>query len=46
MDITQQLAIRRTESMRIFADGEESFCIGDWRAWDAALLQGVRIPPA
>jgi hypothetical protein len=47
MDIYQQLAIRKAESMRVFADGEEFFCLGDWRAWEAACMaEGRTIPPA
>lgn len=47
MDIEHQLAIRSAESMRVFADGAESFCFGDWRAWrNACMIEGRLIPPA
>ena len=43
MDIIQALAIRKAESMQIFTDGDTSFCIGDWRGWEAACIAEGRI---
>lgn len=46
MDIAQTLAIRKARSMEVFADGDETFIWGDWRAWEAACYtEGMTIPP-
>ena len=47
MDMMQAIAIRRANSMKLFSDGDETFCYGDWKAWEAACLsEGKTIPPA
>ena len=47
MDMMQAIAIRSGNSMKYFADGAETFCFGDWRAWEAAChIEGRTIPPA
>lgn len=43
----QSVAIRSANSMKHFADGDETFCFGDWRSWEAACRsEGRTIPLA
>ena len=37
------IARRRAESMKIFAGEDDSFCLGDWRAWEAACMKEGRV---
>lgn len=43
----QREAIRRANSMEVFADGEPTFNFGAWREWRQACIEAGRtIPPA
>jgi hypothetical protein len=47
MDVDHRTSIRYANSMEVFADGDEKFRWGDWRAWrEACLIAGQTIPPA
>ena len=47
MDSNQACVIRSADSMKVFADGDETFCFGQWRAWRAACAAENRaIAPA
>lgn len=40
-------AMRDAETMRVYADGDETFNLGDWKAWRSAChREGRAIPPA
>lgn len=47
MDVINEEARRRVISTGIYADGDEKFCLGDWKAWCAACeIQQRQIPPS
>ena len=47
MDIGQAIAIRRANSMKLFAGDDETFIFGDWRDWESACTdEGKTIPPS
>lgn len=47
MDEMQRQIIRKSRSMGCFADGDDTFVYGDWKAWEVACVaEGRTIPPA
>lgn len=45
--LTHAQILRKANSMQAFADGDPTFVLGDWRAWEAACLsEGRTVPPA
>lgn len=41
------VAARAAETMRVFADGNETFVYGEWRAWVmASYAAGKVLPPS
>lgn len=47
MDILQAQVLRDAASIKQFAEGEPTFCFGDWRDWRTkCAAEGRAIPPA
>jgi len=45
--MNSHLILRNAESMKIFADGDNSFHYGKWIAWrNACIKEGRMIPPS
>ena len=47
MDLLQAQILRGARSMEVFTDGDPTFVLGDWKAWEQACFDESRtIPPA
>lgn len=43
----QEEIIEKANSMKLFAEGDKTFCFGEWRAWAAACKSsGKALPPS